>query len=339
MTPLLYGGPGNGGWIRLFPESAARGAADVDAIFVALIAFSGLIAMAVGSLIIVFAIRYRASSKASRAGRVQRTTPYELGWIGAFTLVGLGLFFWAGKVYLNQARPPADAHTIYVVGKQWMWKVKHPGGREEINSLHVPAGVPVKLVLTSQDVIHSLYIPAFRTKQDALPDRYTTMWFEATVPGTYHLFCAEYCGTEHSAMRGEVVVMPPADYEAWLDASAPPPAPGQPGTPEAPLLVAGTGPFFRYGCTSCHLPTSAVRAPRLDGLYGSEVRLVDGSAVIADEQYIRESILEPQEKITAGYPQPSLMPTYRGQVTEDDLQELVEFIRGLRNGWPEEVQP
>jgi cytochrome c oxidase subunit 2 len=186
--------------------------------------------------------------------------------------------------------------------------------------------------------MHSLFIPVFRTKQDALPDRYTTMWFEADRPGTYHLLCAEYCGTEHSQMRGEVVVMEPAAYQRWL-ADAAEPAPGEPGTPEGPLAIGRDHPFFRYGCNACHLPTSAVRAPRLDGIFGQEIRLASGRSVIADEQYIRESILEPQAKISAGYPEPSLMPTYQGQLAEEDLAELVEFIRALAEGWPEEVLP
>jgi cytochrome c oxidase subunit 2 len=222
---------------------------------------------------------------------------------------------------------------VYVVAKQWMWKVQHPGGRREINTLHVPRGRAVKLTLTSQDVIHSFYVPAFRVKMDVLPDRYTTAWFQATKTGTFHLFCAEYCGTEHSLMRGRVVVMEPAAYQAWLGPGAQQePIPGMPGTAEAPLRVHGRGAFFQAGCNACHVPDSDLRAPRLEWLFGSEVQLRNGQTVRADEEYLRESILEPNAKAVAGYPTPSLMPTYRGQVSEEQVVELIEYIKSLAPG-------
>lgn len=335
IAAVAAGGPG---WLPIFPESASTVARDVDILYLSLVGFAGVLSLVLCALIVYFVVRYRSGAVVDRSDRVENSTRYEIVWITIPTLIALGLFAWAAALYMEQATPPPDAHTIYVVGKQWMWKFKHPNGREEINTLHVPAYTPVRLVLTSQDVIHSLFIPVFRTKQDALPDRYTTMWFNADRPGRYHLLCAEYCGTEHSQMRGELVVMEPAAYQRWLSSEAEP-APGEPGTPEGPLAIGRDHPFFSYGCNSCHLPTSRVRAPRLDGIFGREIRLASGRTVIADEQYIRESILEPQAKISAGYPAPSLMPTYQGQMTEEDLAQLVEFVRSLADGWPEEVLP
>jgi cytochrome c oxidase subunit 2 len=321
----------------IFPTEASTGAGQIDLIFFALVGFALLFTGIIAVLILYFAVKYRAGSKADRSNPIEKTLRYELVWIAIPTVLSLGLFVWAARVYLEVSVPPADAHTIYVVGKQWMWKIQHPEGKREINELHVPAGEDIKLVMTSQDVIHSFFVPAFRVKQDVLPDRYTTLWFKATVPGVYRLFCSQYCGAGHSSMVGHVVVMRPTDFQAWLSARATgvAPAPGTPGTPGAPLAVQGVGPFFKYGCNSCHLPTSAVRAPRLDGLFGQQIELSNGDHIIADEQYIRESILDPQAKIAAGYPAPSLMPTYKGQVTEKDLRDLVEFIKSLKNGWPE----
>ncbi len=323
-------------WLPLLP-GAATGARQVDLVLFALVVFAVVLVAVIGTVMLVFLIRYRRGSAADRSGRVDAATRLELTWVAIPTAIALGLFGWAAAVYLDQSTPPEDAYTVYVVGSQWMWKLQHPDGRREIDGLHVPAGRAVKLVLTSEDVIHSFFIPAFRVKQDALPGRYTTLWFEPERIGRYRLLCAEYCGTGHATMGGWVEVMPPAAFAAWLgdDAQAPP---GSPGTAEG-RMAAGEGAFFRLGCGSCHLPAARVRAPRLDGLFGSEVRLRSGRTVIADEQYVRESILEPQAKIVAGYESPSVMPTYRGQVDEDDLVELVELVRSLQDGWPEEVTP
>jgi cytochrome c oxidase subunit 2 len=217
-----------------------------------------------------------------------------------------------------------------------MWKTYQPNGREEIDALHIPVGVPIKLVMTSQDVIHSFYIPDFRVKQDVLPERYTTMWFTATKPGRYRIRCAQYCGTDHSVMTGWVEAMVPADYQQWLDAAPAlePTVNGTPGTPIAPMATGINGIFSSAGCIACHVPNSSVRAPRLDGIFDRPVRLVNGQTVSGDEQYIRESILFPNAKISAGYPQPSLMPSYNGQLTEPQLRELVSFIKSIRDGWP-----
>ena len=212
---------------------------------------------------------------------------------------------------------------INVIGKQWMWKVQHPEGNREINELHVPVGRNVKLTLASQDVIHSFFLPSFRTKMDVVPGRYTTEWFQATKIGSYHLFCAEYCGTKHSGMVGRVVVMDPADYEDWLTK-------GQPG----PTLVQEGERLFReLGCSGCHLGSSIVRAPPLEGLYGKPVPLQSGVIVIADEGYIRDSILLPNNQVTAGYE--PVMPTYQGHVTEEEILELIAYIKSLGSATPE----
>jgi cytochrome c oxidase subunit 2 len=232
--------------------------------------------------------------------------------------IALFIFGWSAKLYLDMHVPPANAMEIYVVGKQWMWKIQHPEGNREINELHVPVGRPIKLIMTSQDVIHSFYIPAFRVKQDVLPGRYTTQWFEASKPGEYHLFCAEYCGTSHSGMIGKVIAMEPAEYEQWLM-----------GTSRTGVAMASSGAelFDRYGCRTCHRQDTGPRGPALDGLWGKTVKLATGQTVMADQEYIRESILNPAAKTVAGYQQ--LMPSYRNQLTNEQVNQLIEYIRTL----------
>ncbi|HEV2169433.1 MAG TPA: c-type cytochrome, partial [Candidatus Binatus sp.] len=226
---------------------------------------------------------------------------------------------WSASIFFAQADAPADAMKIYVVGKQWMWKFQHLDGQREINELHVPANRDVKLIMTSEDVIHDLFVPAFRMKADVIPGRYTTEWFRATTPGRYHLFCSQYCGTRHYAMGGEVVVMSPQDYEAWLSG----------GAPQGSLAESGAKLFNDLSCTTCHRPDSQARGPQLDGLYGRTVHLQGGGTVVADESYIRESILNPAAKITEGY-QP-IMPTFQGLLREHEIQGLIAFIKTLGN--------
>jgi cytochrome c oxidase subunit 2 len=216
------------------------------------------------------------------------------------------------------ASPPPETLNIYVVGKQWMWKFQHLDGQREINELHVPVGRDVKLITTSEDVIHDLFVPAFRIKADVLPGRYINIWFRATRPGRYHLFCAEYCGTKHSGMTGQVVVMEPADYQDWLSG----------GAGQGSLASAGEKLFNDLACNTCHRPDSQGRGPVLNGLFGKTVSLVGGGMLTADEGYIRESILNPSAKITAGF-QP-IMPTFQGLVTEEQLLELVEYVKSLK---------
>jgi cytochrome c oxidase subunit 2 len=325
----------------LFPDRASTGAARVDHVYFGLLILGGGIMVLVLALLIVFCIKYRAGSAAERSKRISNVQGFELTWISAMFIAFIAIFVWAGWVFFENETPPLDARTIYVVGKQWMWKAEHPGGQREIDELHIPVNEPIKLVLASQDVIHSFYVPAFRMKQDAIPGRYTSIWFTPDKIGEYHLFCAELCGPDHSGMTGRIVVMAPGDFEHWLDSepqtpSGPVAIPGTPGTPHAPLSVAGRGAFYQLGCNACHTPQASIRAPRLDGLWHRYTKLINGQVILVDEQYIRESILNPNAKIVAGYTQPSLMPTYQGQVTEDQLIELVEFIKSLEHGWPEE---
>ena len=307
----------------LLPEAASSVAGQVDALTLAWVVISAFFSLLIAALILYFFVHYRRR----RAGEVGatgegRTLPLELTWSLIPLVIALAMFVWGVKVFFLTARPPADAVEYWVTGKQWMWKVQHPEGVREINTLHVPLGQPVKLTMTSEDVIHSFFIPAFRVKSDVLPGRYTTVWFTATRTGTYHLFCAEYCGAEHSVMKGSVVVLEPEAYERWLET-------GQTGPT---LQASGAELFQRFACDTCHFgPDPAVgrapRAPALEGLFGNQVALAGGRVVIADETYIRESIVSPQAKVVAGW-QP-IMPTFKGQVTEEQLAALVAYIKTL----------
>jgi cytochrome c oxidase subunit 2 len=232
----------------------------------------------------------------------------------------LGMFFWGAKIYIKAYRPPSDAVEYFVTGKQWMWKFQHPEGNREINHLHVPVGRRIRLTMTSEDVIHSFFVPAFRVKADVLPGRYTSIWFEANKTGTFTLFCAEFCGAEHSQMMGSVIIMEPQDYEQWLAA----------GQPEKTVIGSGEELFAKYVCNTCHFPDSAARAPILHGIWGEEVALGTGESVVVDANYVRESILEPTAKMVKGY-QP-LMPTYQGQVSEEELAQLISYVRSLTSG-------
>ena len=244
-------------------------------------------------------------------------------WIVIPFILVMVMFGWGASLYFTAFSPPVDALEIFVVGKQWMWKVQHPEGRREIDELHVPLGYPVKLTITSQDVIHSFYIPAFRIKMDAVPGRYTSTWFEASRTGIFHLFCAEYCGTAHAGMGGRVVVMKPAEYEQWL----------RTGTPEETLAASGERLFQQLGCSGCHSSNSTVRAPLLDGVYGRPVPLQSGQVVLADESYIRDSILLPQKDVVAGYA--PVMPPYQGRISEEELMQIIAYIRFLGEEGPE----
>jgi cytochrome c oxidase subunit 2 len=287
------------------------------------VAISLFFSVLIAALIFVFFMKYRRRPWRRFGSSAEiRTLPVEIVWSVIPLVITLVMFVWGAKVFFDQSRPPADAIAYYGVGKQWMWKFQHPEGAREINDLHVPVGQPIRITLTSEDVIHSLFIPAFRVKSDVLPGRYTTVWFEATKPGAYHLFCTEYCGTEHSRMIGTVYALEPEDYERWL-------ATGQTGVP---MRVSGAELFSRLACNTCHregeaTPDLPARGPTLAGLFGTEVTLVGGDTVVADEGYIRRSILEPQAQVVAGW-QP-IMPTFKGQVTEEQIATLVDYIRSL----------
>jgi cytochrome c oxidase subunit 2 len=303
----------------IYPTSASNFAPAVDHIFFALLALCGAVTVLIFIAIVFFCIRYRRGSRADRTPPKARQRPFELAWTITPFFIFLGLFFWAAEVFFGMSRPPANATEIYVVGKQWMWKIQHPDGRREINELHIPVGQPVKLIMTSEDVIHDFFVPEFRNKQDVVPGRYTTEWFTPNKPGKYHIFCSQYCGTDHSRMVGSVYVMETAEQAKWLA--------GQP----APTSLAATGEraFRMRGCSGCHSEQSTVHAPLLDGLYGKRVPLQDGTFVTADEQYLRDSILLPNKQISAGF-QP-VMPTYQGQISEEELNALIAYLKSLRN--------
>ncbi len=308
----------------LFPEAASTIAGQVDALTLAWLAISAFFSVLIAGLILVFFVHFRRR-KAGEVGSTAdvRTLPLELTWSVIPLIIALTMFAWGVQVFFTAARAPADAVEYWVTGKQWMWKIQHPEGVREINTLHVPVGQPVRLTMTSEDTIHSFYIPAFRVKKDVLPGRYTSVWFTPTKTGTFHLFCAEYCGAEHSVMGGKVVVLEPEEYERWL-------ATGDAGPT---MLASGEELFSRLACDTCHLQGDAEaggripRAPSLDGIFGAEVMLASGRSVVADETYIRESILNPQAKVVAGW-QP-VMPTFKGQVTEEQLNTLVAYIKTL----------
>ncbi|MFN0152634.1 MAG: cytochrome c oxidase subunit II [bacterium] len=311
--------------VPLFPEAASTLAGKVDALFFFLCAVSIVFSLLIGGLVFYFAARYRRRSENERAHQIHGDNRLETIWSVIPFALAMVMFVWGVDVYFEYARPPRDAMDIYVVGKQWMWKFQHPEGHREINELHVPTGRAVRLTMTSEDVIHDLYIPAFRVKQDAVPGRYSTVWFEATKPGRYHLFCAEYCGTKHSQMIGSVVVMEPAEYQAWLAGDA----------PAMSLAAAGEKLFEELACVTCHREDTKARGPLLDDLFGKEVRLRDGSTVVADEKYLRDSILRPAAKIVAGYE--PIMPTFEGQISEEGLLSLVSYIKSL--GRPQAAAP
>jgi cytochrome c oxidase subunit 2 len=305
-----------GSRLPLFPERASTFAGQVDGLYFFLIGVTVFFSALIAALVIFFAVKYRRRSEAERPPEpITGGATLEIVWTIVPLIIVMVIFFWSASIFFHMTRMPDDALEINVVAKQWMWKLQHMGGQREINELHVPLGRPVKLRMTSEDVIHSFYIPAFRVKQDVLPGRYTQMWFHPTRPGRYHLFCAEYCGTKHSGMIGSVYVMEPTEYQAWLAG----------GSGEGTMADQGERLFQDLACANCHNPNGRGRGPALEGVAGTVVELEDGSKVTADDQYLRESILSPQAKIVSGY-QP-IMPTFQGLVTEDQLLQLIEYIK------------
>jgi cytochrome c oxidase subunit 2 len=302
--------------LPLFPEQASQVAGQVDAFYLFLVLITTFFSLLIAILILFFIVKYRQSPD-RKAVQIHGSTLLEIIW----TVIPLGItmviFVWGAVLYYHIQNPPNNSLEIYGVAKQWMWKFQHPGGQREINSLHVPIGRPVKVTLISQDVIHDFFVPAFRVKQDVLPNRYVYSWFTPSKPGTYHLFCSQYCGTNHSAMIGEVVVMQPEDYAEWLAS----------GKAEGSLASQGEKLFQEFSCTTCHRPDSGARGPNLQGLYGRPVRLTDNRVVVADDNYIRESILNPNAKVVAGF-QP-IMPTFQGVVSEEGLIQITEYIKHM----------
>ncbi len=304
----------------LFPDQASTNASRVDALFFfelgIILFFTTLICL----LIVVFGIRYRKGTKVNRAGAPVSSHWLESLWIVIPLGLSVVMYVWSVEIFYELFEPPADAAEVSVVGKQWMWYLQHPEGRSEINELHVPLGRPVKLTMTSQDVIHSFFVPAFRVKQDVLPGRYTTLWFEPTKLGRHHIFCAEYCGTNHSLMTGWVYVMEPADYERWLSE-------GGEGTS---MADEGEQLFVKHHCAGCHRGSQIVHAPRLEGVFGHPVPIMEGKDarfVTADEAYLRDSILRPKSQVVAGYE--PVMPSYQGRIGEPDLLKILAYLKSI----------
>ena len=302
--------------LPLFPERASALAWQVDGLYFLLIAVSAFFTLLIFTLIFVFAVKYRRSAH-PHAVQIEGSLPLELAW----TLIPLGIcmifFAWGSLIYFQEARPPKGAMEVYAVAKQWMWKFEYENGQRDINQLHVPVGRDVKLIMSSQDAIHSFFVPAFRIKMDVLPGRFTTTWFRPTKVGTYHLFCSQYCGTDHSGMIGQVIVMEPAAYQAWMSG----------GASSGTLASNGQQLFQQLGCATCHRFDTQGRGPNLTGVFGKPVLLEDGRTVIADENYIRESILIPGAKIVSGFK--PIMPTFQGQVSEENLMALVAYVKSL----------
>lgn len=311
-------------FLPLFPPNASTVATEVDLLYLFVTAVSAFFVVLVAVLVVVFAVRFRRRHEDEVGADIHGSLAAELTWTFIPLVLALAMFAWGADLFFRLARPPVDSMEMFVVGKQWMWKVQHPDGTREINQMHVPAGRNIRLTLGSEDVIHDYSIPAFRVKMDVVPGKLTTMWFNATTPGTYHLFCAEYCGTQHSGMIGEVIVMEPQDYEAWLS--------GGTAGPAVPPAQAGETLFAQNACATCHNATATSIGPDLAGVFGSERQLADGSTVLVDENYLRESIMVPLAKVRAGY-QP-VMPPFQGLISEEQLMQLIAYIRTLNGAAP-----
>lgn len=309
----------------LIPDQASTGARSVDLLVLFELGVVAFFTILVAALILVLCVRYRRGTKVDRSSPPTHSNILEASWIIPPLLISAVMFVWSADVFFEISTPPGDAQTIYIVGNQWMWKAQHPEGKREINELHVPLGRPILLKMISQDVIHSFFVPAFRIKQDVLPGRYTMAWFQPTKVGQYHLFCAEYCGTEHSRMVGTVHVMEPADYDAWL---------AERQSSSESMAEEGYRLFVEHHCSGCHGPEPSVQAPRLEGIYGKPVPIQIGEGddvsvqfVTADDRYIRDSILLPKHEVVAGYK--PIMPSYQGQIAEQDLVKIVEYIKSI----------
>ena len=302
---------------QLLPEMASTFAWQIDLLYIVMVIITVIFTLGILVAIAYFCIKYRRRSDDERPKPIHGSLFLELTWSILPLIMALGVFVVGADIYFRMYRSPADPIDIYVVGKQWMWKIQHPEGKREINELHVPLGQPVQLTMASEDVIHSFYIPAFRTKKDVVPGRYSTLWFEATKVGEYHLFCAEYCGTQHSTMIGKVTVMEPEDYQNWLSG----------GVSGETMVQAGERQFKQLGCNTCHKEVSGGRGPTLVGLYGKPVQMDNGETILADESYIRESILNPQAKIVHGFK--PIMPTFQGQINEETLVQILTYIQSL----------
>lgn len=303
--------------LQIWPQAASPDAVSADHLIICFTIVTLALTVPIFLGITYFAFKYRAGREADRTHAKSRSDAIELSWMLIPFALTLIFFAWGAHLYSRQVNPPADALQITAIGRQWMWKFQHPGGQSEINDLHVPEGQPVVIRMISQDVIHALYIPALRIQEETIPDRYTQLWFKADKTGSFHLFCSEYCGTDHSEMGGTLTIMKPADYQKWLTNSG----------SGATTVAAGDTLFLSYGCSGCHRNDSTVKAPSLAGLYMRPVPLEAGGFVIADESYIRDKILEPNKNKIAGFKQ--IMPAYKGKIAEDDLIRIVAYIKSL----------
>jgi cytochrome c oxidase subunit 2 len=301
----------------LFPQQASTVAGEVDALYFFVVAIAAFFSLLIAALIAFFAVRYRRRHPGEVGAAIHGSLALELVWTAIPFVIAMVIFGWGASVYFKLYRAPRGAIEIYAVGKQWMWKFQHLDGQREINELHVPVGRSVRITMGSEDVIHSLFIPAFRVKMDVVPGRATTLWFQATKPGKYHLFCTEYCGTKHSGMIGWVYAMEPAAFQSWLSGG---------GTGES-LAASGAKLFQSLACHTCHQEETQGRGPVLKGLFGKPVALAGGATVIANEDYLRESIVNPQAKIVQGF-QP-LMPTFQGLISEEGLMQLIAYVKSL----------
>jgi cytochrome c oxidase subunit II len=305
--------------LPFFPEQASNFAPHVDALMLFIMAVCFFFAAAVTIAIVIFFFKFHRKKPDAVGTPIHGDMRLEAAWMIIPLILAMAMFSWGAVIYVDYRTTPKDTLDIYIIGKQWMWKAQQPNGLKEINELHVPSGQDVRLILASEDVIHDFYVPAFRVKMDVVPGHYNSMWFRPTKPGRYHFFCSQYCGTNHALMGGWVTVMEPSDYAAWLS--------GASGAESNPVL-AGEKLFTEKACVTCHASNGTGRAPSLNGLYGAQVLLADGSTVVADDAYIRESILQPNAKIVAGY-QP-LMPTFQGQLTEEQILALTSYIKSLQ---------
>jgi cytochrome c oxidase subunit 2 len=303
--------------MHFFADAGSAVAREYDWLFWALVLVCGAVTLAIACFIVYAAVRYRRREEDELPPQIEGSMRLEMAWTVIPLIIFLGIFAWGAVLYFDIERPPHDATQVYVVAKQWMWKIQYPDGRREINALHVPVGQAIALKMTSQDVIHSFFVPEFRIKQDVLPKRYTTIWFQATKPGKYHLFCAEYCGVKHSGMTGWVYVLDRQDYQRWLAQ----------GAAEGSLASTGEKLFHQFGCANCHHFDGHGPCPDLRGLYMQPVRITDGATVIADDSYLRESIVDPKAKIVLGFG--NLMPTFDGQLSEDQIIALISYIKAI----------
>jgi cytochrome c oxidase subunit II len=303
--------------LQLQPPAASSIAGEIDQLYYLLSGITLFFTVLIFSIIFYFMVKYRRRSKDEKPPDVHASLVLELAWTIIPSIICVGLFVWSSTLYVRAYHPPSNSAEIFVIGKQWMWHLQHPEGPREINELHVPVGVPVKLTMTSQDVIHGFYVPSFRVKKDVLPGRYTSMWFEATQIGTYHLFCTEFCGTNHTEMIGWVYVMSPSDYATWLSG----------GEKSEPMAQQGERIFNHYTCGYCHVSDGSGRGPSLVGIFGKPEKLANGESKIVDEDLIHQALMEPNSVQVAGYA--PIMPTFKGQFTEEQILQLIAYVKSL----------